>query len=202
MRNIIFVLLIFSIFSCEKKNEKTDANNLKDDSKTEIKSDNNTRESQNITVNFEEAVNSLKKFRQAVYQNDNQVIKEFIDFPVNSDEIWYLTGEENHKKAAFTEKDFDKYQSKIFDKMFIQALLKVKTKELAEKGKYTTEDLKDGDSTYEMSASFEKPNTLKLSLGVTNYIENEDWSEEYGIIYIFEILKNGNIKFRNIQEVG
>jgi len=147
-------------------------------------------------------------------------VKSFIEFPVlnEGNEIWYLVydGKESSlnlltdKLKPFNEKDFDKYFDKLFPKTFIRSILKLKTVELFTKGKCETIELKEGSITYKTYAVFDsKENTLTLSMAYYDTIKATDGNGqeiqdpvEYNVIYIFNVLKNGQLKFSQIQLAG
>ena len=89
-------------------------------------------------------IDSFREFRDAVYQRKKEKVKLFIGFPIASHEIWYLVGDDSKinvqtdESIPFTEKDFDKYYSKLFFKEFVNCLLKVKTEVLYKSGEYQT----------------------------------------------------------------
>ena len=161
---------------------------------------------------------SFRKFRTAVYQRNKDSLKSFIDFPILNDnnEIWYLVYNGNEKAIGllpekikpFTERDFDLHHDKLFSKNFINALLKIKTEELYQKGSTETITLQDGKATgYKMYATFDKAaGTLSLNLASKTIIKDAGGKEqdggEFNEIYMFSILRNGKIKFRQIRIAG
>src|SRR5689334_6765883 len=79
-------------------------------------------------------IDDLKLFRTAVYQNDKATVKQYFKFPLYNvaNEIWLLVLKESEyekvagkKELAFTEKDLDKYYSKIFPSSFKKSILKI-----------------------------------------------------------------------------
>ena len=163
-------------------------------------------------------INNFKEFRNAVYKKDKAKVKKFINFPVLSsgNQIWYLAynGNEkalnllNDKTKPFTEKDFYLYFDKIFSKLFINAILKIKTNELNNKGETESIELNDGKATtYKMIATFEK-STYSLSLNLaSNTIEKDTNGEildggEFNIIYQFEISSTGQLKIKQVELAG
>lgn len=163
-------------------------------------------------------INNFKEFRNAVYKKDKAKVKKFINFPVLSsgNQIWYLAynGNEkalnllNDKTKPFTEKDFYLYFDKIFSKLFINAILKIKTNELNNKGETESIELNDGKATtYKMIATFEKSaHSLSLNLA-SNTIEKDTNGEildggEFNIIYQFEISSTGQLKIKQVELAG
>jgi hypothetical protein len=157
-------------------------------------------------------IDSFREFRDAVYQRKKEKVKSFIEFPIASREIWYLVGDDNKtngqtdKSIPFTEKDFDKHYSKLFFKVFVNCLLKVKTEELYKSGEYQTPAIKDGATTYILHCTVDKTdNTLSLNLNSRARVDignGEYEAAEGSTIYIFAILPNGRIKFKNLQMAG
>ena len=163
-------------------------------------------------------INNFKEFRNAVYKKDKAKVKKFINFPVLSsgNQIWYLAynGNEkalnllNDKTKPFTEKDFYLYFDKIFSRLFINAILKIKTNELNNKGETESIELNYGKATtYKMIATFEK-STHSLSLNLaSNTIEKDTNGEildggEFNIIYQFEISSTGQLKLKQVELAG
>ena len=86
--------------------------------------------------------------------------------------------------------------------MFIESILKVKTLELLEKGKTTTQDLKLGNETFRMTASFEKPDALVLNIASETFVKDIDWKPEHNRIYEFEVENKGKLKLIHIYLAG
>lgn len=188
MKKYIFIIFSLSlIFSCDKKTDKFV------ETKKPIH--------KIFAASSEDVISNFKKFRQAVYQNDLKNVKSFIDFPFKSKDACSLV-DENTSKDILTEKDFDKYHDKIFSKMFLETVLKINTSELLRKGTTTTQYLKFNNKKSKITAAFEKPDALILSLLSESYIENLDWKPEQEIIYEFIVLKTGKIKLFNILIAG
>ena len=203
MKNLFLIVSIFLIFSCEKKENAI----------VENEQIINFKEPKVSLTKNEITIQSFKEFRQAVYQNDLKKVKEFINFPVKSGEIWYLIDEnqENNSEKLFTEKDFDKYHSKIFTKEFINGLLKVKSDSIINKDEYFTNKLGDKKFYYRIGVFNEKDKEEGSHI-IFDFIKNKEFDseidegekvmEETVIKYDFEILKNGKIKFKAIYLAG
>lgn len=191
MKNLFLILSFFLVFSCEKKEntivEKEQINKIEEPKVSLTKSE--------ITIE------RFKEFRQAVYQNDLNKIKTFIDFPFKSKDAGDLI-DENFENEIVSEENFDKFHSKIFDEMFIKSILKIKTLELLEKDETTTQDLKIGNETFRMTASFEKPDALVLNIASETFVKDLDWKPEHSRSYIFEIGDNGKLKLVQIYLAG
>lgn len=161
---------------------------------------------------------NFRAFRTAVYQGDRARVKQFIHFPIMNynNEIWYLVYEDNadmvpssEKIKPFTEKDFDTHYNKIFSKHFINALLKIKTDDLNKTGEVETITFKDGaDLSYKLYATLDKKkNTLSLNLSYSKILKNEkgepeDDMGEYSIVYQFDILPGGQVRFHEVRLAG
>ena len=161
-------------------------------------------------------IGSLGKLRDAAYKKDKQKVKTFFSFPImnEANEIWFLVYSNEKQIAAlpqkikpFTEKDFDKYYSKIITPEFITALLKINTGQLYKKGNAQTAELKlDKSTTYKMYAAFDKTAKL-LSLNIAyNTISKDEKGEvldggEHNIIYQFKVA-GGKIVFKQIRIAG
>lgn len=128
-------------------------------------------------------------------------MKSYIDFPFKSKDVCLLINE-NSEKETISEEDFDKFHDKIFDEMFIQSILKVKTLELLKAGKTTTQDLKLGNETFRMTASFEKPDALVLNIASETFVKDLDWKPEHNRVYEFEVENKGKLKLVHIYLVG
>lgn len=164
-------------------------------------------------------IESFKEFRNAIYQGDKAKAKTFFTFPILNvnNEIWYLTTTYNDRSGdvyitdklkPFTDKDFDKYFNKIFPINFVKSILKIKTDELLKKSETETIEFFDGKATtYKMIASFDKQEqSLSLNLA-SNTVRRHSNGEildggEFNIIYQFNILSNGQIKFIQIRLAG
>ena len=159
----------------------------------------------------------FKEFRNAIYLNDKNKVKSFIDFPILNinNEIWYLAYAGDIRKLEeipeeiipFTEKDFDVYYSKIFADRFRKAILKIRSQELYDKGETTTILMAEDSSTYYIHALLkDRSSILKLSLHSRTILKNVNGEisdvGEGSINYYFEILKNGKLKFRYIRVAG
>ena len=85
-------------------------------------------------------------FRDAVYRKDLNAIKNFVDFPIESENIWYLAYSDQdipeNTDAPFIEKDFNLTYKNIFSSEFIDRRLKVKSKELFEYGEFETPSIR------------------------------------------------------------
>ncbi len=161
-------------------------------------------------------IDNFRQFRDAVYQKDIGKTKAFFSFPVlrEGNEIWYLAydGNEQQLKALpdkpkpFTEKDLEKYYSKLFPKGFINSLLKVKTDILFSKGSFETPAIKDGAQTFILYADYDKTSrTLTLNLASKTPVDsgnNEVEVGEFNIIYSFNVLPNGHIQFSHVALAG
>jgi hypothetical protein len=162
-------------------------------------------------------IDQVRDLRDAIYQRDKEKVKKYISFPVNGQSLWYIVkGEITDKtintapfdklaenNSPLTEKLFDLYFDQLFYKKFITSFLKIKTKELYEKGETKTPKLSDDQQDfYQMSASFDaKVQTLTLNIyGHTIGNKDED-PEEYALIYTFVIIK-GQLQLKEVLMPG
>ena len=157
-------------------------------------------------------INSFREFRNAIYKNDRAKVKQFIDFSIMNDnnEIWYLAYNYDDKLISklptkikpFTEKDFDKYYSKVFTKRFINTILKIKSNQLYITGAAESIRFKDRSGTYKMYVTFDKEDKiLTLNLASETAIKTEDGGE-FNVIYQFDVVNNHEIKFRQVRLAG
>lgn len=161
-------------------------------------------------------IEHFRAFRDAVYQGNKEKVKSFFDFPVMNEQngIWYQAYAGDEKKfdsigdsiRPFTEKDFDTYFNSLFPKRFITCLLKIKSEELLKTGKAETKEMKIGNTTYVLYATFDKAeNTLTLILHSNSpyKINDTEWeAAEYSEMYEFAVSKNGTIKFVRAMQAG
>ena len=160
-------------------------------------------------------IDNFRTLRDAIYQNNKEKVKQFFDFPVKDEQngIWNLVYTMDEKKIGslpestpFTEKDFDKYFASIFPKRFINSLLKVKSEELWKTGNTETKGITEGNTTYSMSANFDKSdNVLTLGLNSRSPFKTDDGemdAAEFSEIYQFTVLSNGKIKFMRVTFAG
>ncbi|MGC4102942.1 hypothetical protein [Ferruginibacter sp.] len=162
---------------------------------------------------------SFRDFRDALYQGDKEKVKTFINFPImnEANEIWYLASNSEKdisqlpdKIKPFTEADFDKHYTKIFSKIFITVLLKVKAEELYTKGSFDTETVKDKNDTYRLYTEADKKEhtlTLNFSIHTRFKIDEENGKPVYetgesNVIYQFNIINNREIKFKQVRIAG
>jgi hypothetical protein len=151
-------------------------------------------------------IDQVRTLRDAIYKHDKETAKTFFTFPYNNPEFWYIFGVPKlaEKEAPLTEKSFDLYFDKIFDKAFVTSFLKIKTKDLYEKGTANTAELTDDhEEYYNMEATFDKAkHTLTLQLsGYNKKNDPELGGGEYAIFYVFKI-KDGKLKFDKIFMAG
>jgi hypothetical protein len=151
-------------------------------------------------------IDQVRTLRDAIYKRDKETTKTFFTFPYNNVEFWYIVGVPKlaEKEAPVTEKSFDLYFDKIFDKAFVTSFLKIKTKDLYEKGtSKTAEFTDDQEEFYSMEATYDKAKqtvTLELS-GYNKKADPEIGGGEYAIFYVFKI-QSGKLKFDKILMAG
>lgn len=163
-------------------------------------------------------IDQVRDLRDAIYHRDKEKVKKYIGFPVTGNNaLWYIVRDEvtdstinvavfdklADKDSPLTEKLFNLYFDQIFYKKFITSFLKIKTKELYEKGETETPEFsEDQQDFYRMSASFDaKEQTLTLSIsGHTVSNQDEDYGE-YAFIYTFLIIK-GQLQLKWVSIAG
>lgn len=151
-------------------------------------------------------IDHFREFRDALYQQKKEKVKMFIGWPLISDGIWFLVGDESKTNVQtdepipFTEKDFDKFYSRLFFKEFINCLLKVKTEELFKNGEYQTPEIKVDATIYILYCTVnEAENTLSLNFSSVTKGVNENGEidgSEGNVIYTFDILPDGMIRLK------
>jgi hypothetical protein len=211
MRKLSFLLISLIIISCGEH---------KKEAGSQVKPSNRDTATTNSAAqpgNCSNWVDNFREFRNAVYANNRSRVRDFIDFPVMNanNEIWYLvyTGDKRIRQLPdtikpFTEQDFDKYFDKLFSKRFINTILKIKSEDLYKKGEVETIEFKESSNTiYKMYATFNKKEcTLILNLFSDSVIKDEKGEVqdggEYSVIYEFVVLKNGQIKFKQVGLAG
>ncbi len=216
MRSITLPLLVLICFEVSCGNHSTGTSDNKKTLTSPATQENTTAAPNQSVRDTTQWINSFRAFRDAVYQRNKEKVKQFIDFPIISDNnnIWYLIymGVDNKINSLsdsikpFTEKDFDKYYDSLFTKRFITCILKIKTEELWKNSEVHTKEFKEGTTTYSMYAIHDVEGN-KLSLNVasnTVYKTNDGESDngEFSEIYVFEILSSGKIKFRKVELAG
>ena len=207
MRNLIFGLLIISIYSCRSGTKE------------------NTAQSPIVSLKRQADtlshvwIDDFKEFRNAVYVGDINKAKTFFKFPILNvnDEIWFFGKEDSEKKSKkmngdeivpFTEKDFGTYFKKLFPKEFIKSILKVKTDSLFQKGNFSTEFIeKDSITEYQMIVSYDKSDkTLELNLFLNSSYKDENGEAmdggETNILYYFIVQNNGHLIFKEVRVAG
>lgn len=186
-----------------------------------VSEDSTRKVAQFIEVTDSSWVSSFNTLRNAIYQGDKAAVKKFIDFPIMSEnnEVWSIVAFDDPRAKSsaegkivpFEEGDFDKHFQAFFPKEFITSLLKVKVKELYSSGRFETKEIKDtadGQSNSQILFADvdRKEMRLTLNLSSKSTIKNDDEDDEtFGessLIYVFDILKNGQLKFKAIHFAG
>ncbi len=160
-------------------------------------------------------IKQLIVLRNALVQGDKNSVKAFIRFPFigEGNKLWQLLYDGNEKKLEqlpdstrpFTEKDFDTCFNNLFTKRFITALSHLNLSVLKKKGEAESPSFRQNPSTtYKMYASVDTTNkTLHLNLGIRTIVKDKkgrvEDNEEYGWQYIFDILPEGKLRFKEIS---
>jgi len=211
----LFTILVCLFISCNQNAEKKAVTEKKENLETSH-TENKIIESK-LQVN--KSIESFKEFRNAVYKKDQVKIKTFVDFPIynENNEIWYLEGisdEKFLKKLTdkilpLSETEFVKHYNKIFTTYFVDAILKIKSEILFDKGEFETIELTKNGTKYKIYATYDKGKNeitlnlasetpIKLNDGENDFIEKE----ECNIIYYFKIENGENLKFKQIRIAG
>ncbi|MBO9200914.1 MULTISPECIES: hypothetical protein [Niastella] len=216
MKSITLPLTVLICFVVSCGNHSTPISNSKKEATTPAAQANTAMETNQAGQDTTQWIDNFRTFRDAVYQKNKEKVKQFIDFPImnGNNNIWYLVyGGVDEKVNSlsdsvkpFTEKDFDQYFESLFPKRFINCLLKIKSEELFKKGEVQTKEIKDGNTTYVLSATFDKSeNTLSLNLNSTAPYKTDDGEidkSEFSEIYLFTVLSNGKLKFVRVEMAG
>jgi len=159
-------------------------------------------------------IDEFKIFRDALYRQDFATVKKMMQFPVmnTGNEIWYLVLTEKELKSKklsaklvpFTEKDFDRYRTRLFPKEFTKALLKIKSAQL-----YTSHAAETGPFTdasgrvIQLDANVDaETNIVTFNLSYTMPAGKDDTDQsESNIIYSFKITEQEMI-FISVQLAG
>ena len=158
-------------------------------------------------------IDQVRNLRDAVYHRDKEKVKKYMNFPIDGGSLWYIVQGENDNNSTFnklaeknnplTEKLFDIYFDQLFYKKFTTTFLKIKTKELYEKGETETPEFSDDQTEfYRMSASFDaKTQTLTLNINGHTVANKDEDQSEYAYIYNFVIIK-GQLKLKEVLMAG
>ncbi|MCG2617780.1 hypothetical protein LZZ85_25995 [Terrimonas sp. NA20] len=211
MKKIIAVCLIVFIYSCKQKGNQ----------QVESGAGSTGEASQPAQTADSSWVNSFNSFRNALYQGDKAGVKKFFHFPVLSEmnEIWTIVPQNDPKSGLafqekitpFEEKDFDKYFRDLFPPDVVSSILKIKVKELYRKGSFETEEMRDTtDNQYSSRKIFsdfnagEKTVIITLNHSVSSVEDSDDggFDAESSTTYVFDILKDGGLRFRAIHFAG
>jgi len=150
------------------------------------------------------------KFRYQIYNKKKAQLELYFSFPIKNPDIWnliFIDAENSFDtNRPFLSSDLKEHFDKFFTKNFINALLKIKAKQLFNTGKYTTPILvNDFPTTTEkysiISEYSEIDKTLTLTL-YTEYYEDSVKDGETSYSYYFELDDNCNIKFKNLKLAG
>ena len=165
-----------------------------------------------VFVNYDSIwLEEFVAFRDAVYRQDLKAIKEFVDFPMEAGDIWYVAyldekdWSDIDNGKTFSSQDFDKKYKRIFDKDFIDHVLKVKSKVLFSDGEFVTQEVRRGEEGIKMYANYSsEENSLSLMLHYTRYHQYDDEEEtttESSRNYEFKLVNN-KLKFIGVQMAG
>lgn len=210
---IVIVLAVTSACNSTDKHAKSDTS--KDPDKTQATGSVNPTGAIKQHHGVNTWIDDFRNFRNAVNDKDIPKLKSYFNFPLNADstQIWYaiFDTEEELKKVRngsqlFTEKDFERYSSKLFRPAFVRSLLKIKSAKVFDKGAYNSPEFNDTDGDYYMIVTFNKDSqTLSINLAyLSGNDENGDYVSEgeHNIIYDFDIIDNKYLRFKRIMIAG
>jgi hypothetical protein len=150
-----------------------------------------------------EWVNSFKNFRTALYDDNIIALKKFFQFPLtgsNAEFFWLFSDSDLAMKKKFTEKNFEKYYRKIFDKNFVHCLMKIKTDDLVKNGAFEYKYKKSKTESYTIKIAIDKKD-FSIILNENSYDPAIKDPIEFSKIFIFTI-SNGNLKFSSANAAG
>lgn len=160
-------------------------------------------------------IDQVRVLRDAIYQHDKEKVKTFFDLPMKTEpEFWFNVGlpKLGQEEAPLTAERLDRNFDHIFDEQFVKALLKLKTKELYEKGTTTTPAFSDTKyASVSMEATYDsKEHTVTFTLNGRQIVKgdnnNTDAGEDtdagaFSLFYVFRIVGN-HLKFKGIWMAG
>lgn len=160
-------------------------------------------------------IDSFNEFRQALKKENIEVLRQFFMFPLTTDvaTIWEVCSLNGLKiptdvnRTLFTENDFEKYGTYLFDHRFIEVISVVDAAELYHDERAETALFTDSAIPYKLMTIYDKEtSTLHLNIAFlqdAQYENGEQVSEgEYNIIYIFDIRFGTTIEFQKIVFAG
>jgi hypothetical protein len=150
---------------------------------------------------------SFRKFSEAVASGDKERVKLFIDFPIRNEgnEIWLLANPKLVEEMAtddikpFTESDFDRYFSSIFSMDIRKTLQGLDLEQFSKTGQSSSAEMEVvKDSKTALEANYDST-AQKITLILTTAVED---LSEFSVLYQFDVIKNGEIKFRQVRIAG
>lgn len=159
-------------------------------------------------------IDQVRSLRDAIYKHDKEKVKTFFDLPMKVDqEFWYNVGlpKLGESAAPLTAAHLDRNFDHIFDEQFVKAFLKVKTKELYEKGTTITPTFSDTNySSISMEVTYDsKEHTVTFTLNGRQIVKGENGNTDaedndagaFSLFYIFRIVNN-HLKFKSLSMAG
>lgn len=138
---------------------------------------------------------NIEGFKNAIIENDKTKVREFIDFPILSNDIWFLINEK-HKYSynikPFTKNDFDENYNKLFPDEFIKLISKIDFQKLESQNGINTQFLKLNNKNIKM-ISVKDNESISL-----HFLQDGNDKKEFDRTYVFEIFKNNDVKLLNI----
>ncbi len=204
---LLGLTLSVALFSCkDKAAESTTAQNTSTSSTlANAATTTNNSTTDKAALQPTSVVDAFKAMRDAIYNKDKEKIASYFDFPIQNAELFWSLSSKN-PKATMTKEEFLANIDKIFDDLFIKALLKVKSEELFSKGKFTTEKISvtqknvaPGSTTETVTQIDANYNKAANTLQLINHLEEGDG--ESSLIFDFKST-DGKIKFVKFNMAG
>jgi len=210
MKKKYLLLIILPLISCVQQQDSQE-NNCETEYFIET-----VREPDPTIISIEDdCVSEFRKLRDYIYHTRKDSLMQYFSFPdiANNDAFWYLSlagydSELYRQKhtAIFTEENFSNYFDRLFSHQFVKSLLKIKSKELFETGKYSTIHFTEQDTYYVIEywidAVYDKETKI-LKLQLNNYgYDGENRIGESLIEYRFIYDDNCNLRFYELILAG
>lgn len=163
-------------------------------------------------------IDDFKCFRQAVSSQDIAKLQTFFKFPfidngsvlnlcALSEDDWLQRELKYKEPKLFYQQDLKKYHSKIFNRDFVSALLRVKADSLYQKHEDETKLFENGDHYYKLYVNYHpQDKVLVMNVLIGNNFIDDDGNHvsegEHNIIYTFSILKDKKLMLDRVDLVG
>ncbi len=214
--NVSGIVIVLAITSaCNSTGKQTKSDTSRNPDKTQAAGSANLAGTIKQYPEVNTWLDDFRNFRNAVNDKDIPKLKSYFNLPLNADstQIWYAifdTDAELKKvqngPGLFSERDFERYRSKLFRPAFVRSLLRIKSAKLFDKGENNSPEFNDKDGHYYMIVTFNKDSqTLSINLAYLNgNDENGDYVSEgeHNIIYDFDIIDHKYLRFKRVMIAG